>query len=430
MKILIIGSGGREHALLWKLHRDRPDAEFFITRGNGGTATLATPLPIDAADGAALTAWAGENGVDLVVVGPEAPLAAGLVDLLARHAVPVFGPTRDAAAIESSKSYAKSLMQRAGVATAPYRTFTESRSAEAYIRERGGAVVVKASGLAAGKGAIVCEDGEAAVDAVRAMLVGGAFGSAGAEVVVEDRLEGEEVSVFALTDGETAVPMLAVQDHKRIGVGDTGPNTGGMGAYAPVSGLPSGFLRTVRDGILTPTLDALRADGRPFRGLLYAGLMVTADGPSVIEFNARFGDPETQALLPLLQGSLLDPMLAIARGEGLGRLALEWKPAAALTTVLASAGYPGPYQKGKPIHIPDWVQQADDVLVFHAGTRIDTSGRLVTDGGRVLAVTALAPDMRRAAERSREAAAAIEFEGRYYRDDIGWRELQRLAARR
>lgn len=425
MKILVVGSGGREHALLWKLHRDAPDAELFVTRGNGGTAALAKHLPLDPHDSRAIAAWACQNAIDLAVIGPEAPLAEGIVDILTRERVAAFGPSRVATAIESSKAYAKETMRRAGVPTAEYRTFTESPAAEAYIRERDRPVVVKASGLAAGKGAIVCDDADEAIEAARSMLVHGAFGGAGAEIVVEDRLEGEELSVFALADGEAAVPMIAAQDHKRIGVGDTGSNTGGMGAYAPVSGLSSDFLETVRQRILQPTLDAMRDDDRPFRGLLYAGLMLTDEGPSVIEFNARFGDPETQALLPLLESSLLEPMLAIARGERVVHAELDWRPAAALTTVLASAGYPGAYEKGKAIRIPQSLESADDVIIFHAGTRRDDEGRLVTDGGRVLAVTAIASDMRRAAERSRTAAASIEFEGRYFRDDIGWREIGR-----
>ncbi len=427
MKILVVGNGGREHALLWKLHRDAPDAELFVTRPNGGMAGLATGVPLDPDELPALSAWARNEGVGLVVVGPEAPLAAGLVNALSEAGVPAFGPSQRATAIESSKSYAKDLMREAGVRTAEYRTFTESPEAEAYIRERGRPVVVKASGLAAGKGAVVCDDADEAVRATRAMLDEHAFGGAGHEIVVEDRLSGEEVSVFALADGEDAVPMIPAQDHKRVGVGDTGPNTGGMGAYAPVSGLPEDFLRTVRKEILRPVLEAMKDDGRPFRGLLYAGLMLTEDGPSVIEFNARFGDPETQALLPLLKTSLVEPFLAVARGERLGDLELEWEAGAALTTVVASAGYPGSYEKGKPIAIPDWVRDAPDLEVFHAGTKREKDGTLVTSGGRVLAVTARAATMAEAARRSREGAAAIHFDGAFFRDDIGWRELARQA---
>jgi phosphoribosylamine--glycine ligase len=426
MKILIVGHGGREHALLWKLRQDAPDAEFFITRGNGGTAGLATSLPLGPGDTNALAAWAEANGIDLTVVGPEAPLADGIADVFERRGLPLFGPSHEAAAIEASKAYAKALMRKAGVPTADFRTFTDLAQAEAYIRQRGAPLVVKASGLAAGKGAIVCATVEEALDAARSMLRDNVFGAAGHEIVVEERLEGEEISVFALADGVNAIPLLPSQDHKRIGEGDTGPNTGGMGAYAPVSLADAALVDRVKREILEPTLGALREAGRPFRGLLYAGLMVTATGPKVVEFNARFGDPETQAVLPLLTSSLLEPMLAIARGETLGQANLEWRPGYALTTVLAAGGYPGPVEKGHEISIPSWVEEAEDLLVFHAGTR-RTNGKLVTDGGRVLAVTALAPTIEAAAERSRAAAEAITFEGKQFRRDIGWREIRRHA---
>ncbi len=426
MNILIVGNGGREHALLWKLRRDAPDAHFFITRGNGGTDALATAVPIDPTDAQALAGWAERNAIDLTVVGPEAPLAAGLADDFTRRGLPVFGPSGAATQIEASKAYAKQLMQRAGVPTAAYATFTDLGAAEAYIRARGAPIVVKASGLAAGKGAVVCDDVDSALAAARAMLADAAFGEAGSEVVVEEKMEGEEASVFALTDGENALLLLPSQDHKRVGEGDTGPNTGGMGAYAPASIVDADMLRRIRDDIFTPVLAALHEDGRTFRGLLYAGLMLTAEGPKVVEFNARFGDPETQAVLPLLESSLLEPMLAIARGDSIAGATLAWRPDAALTTVLAAAGYPGAYEKGKEIRIPAWVEEAEDVIVFHAGTRRE-DGRLVTSGGRVLAVTGVGRTLAEAAERSRAAAAAIEFDGKHNRRDIGWRELERGA---
>ncbi|HEX6938478.1 MAG TPA: phosphoribosylamine--glycine ligase [Longimicrobiales bacterium] len=426
MKILIVGNGGREHALLWKLRRDAPDAEFYITRGNGGTAGLATALPLAPTDVAALAAWAASNGVDLTVVGPEAPLDDGIVDVFVDRGLAIFGPKRAAAAIEASKAYAKALMARAGVPTAAFRTFTELAPAEAFIREMGAPIVVKASGLAAGKGAIVCDTIEDAVGAARAMLAGGEFGAAGSEIVVEECMQGEEVSVFALTDGHDVLTMLPAQDYKRVAEGDTGPNTGGMGAFAPVSRVDAALLDRIRREILLPTLAALRDDGRPFLGLLYAGLMLTADGPKVVEFNARFGDPETEALLPLLRSSLLEPMLGIARGDTITTSHLDWHDGCALTTVLASGGYPGGYEKGKPITIPADIAEADDIVVFHAGTEL-RDGRLVTAGGRVLAVTAVAPTIEQAAARSRAAAEAIHFEGKRYRRDIGWRELRRRA---
>ncbi len=426
MKILIVGNGGREHALLWRLRRDAPEAEFYITRGSGGTVGEATSLPISPDEVPSLAGWAEANGVDLTLVGPEAPLAEGIVDAFERRGCPIFGPSRAAAAIETSKAYAKALMVKAGVPTAAFAPFTELEPAEAYIRDRGAPIVVKASGLAAGKGALVCMTVEEALAAARAMLGEGLFGSAGREIVVEEYLTGEELSVFALSDGENVLTMLPAQDHKRVGAGDTGPNTGGMGAYAPVALGTEALLARVRDEIFVPTVLAMRDDGRPFRGLLYGGLMVCADGPKVIEFNARFGDPETEVVLPLLKSSLLDPLLEVARGGCLDAEPLVWEPGSALTTVLASGGYPGPYERGKEITIPDWVRHAPDITLFHMGTRLE-EGRLVSSGGRVLAVTALAPDIERAAARSREAAAAISFSGKEYRPDIGWREIARRA---
>jgi phosphoribosylamine--glycine ligase len=427
MKVLIVGNGGREHALLWKLHRDGPSIDFHITSGNGGTHALAKSDSLDPTDVKAVAEWADAEDIDLVVVGPEAPLAAGLVDALHARAVPAFGPTAAAAEIESSKAFSKDVMKAAGVPTAAYEVFSMADEAAAYVRARGAPIVVKASGLAAGKGAIVCGTVEEALLAVDRMLTARDFGEAGREVVIEDFMEGEELSVFALTDGRDVLLMRPSQDHKRIGEGDTGPNTGGMGAYAPVSIVDDALLDTVTDTILLPTLAELRRRDRPFRGLLYAGLMITGEGPSVVEFNCRFGDPETQAVLPLLESSLLEPMTAIARGTGLGDLRLDWKDAAAVTTVLASGGYPGSYEKGMEISIPDDLEDHDGVLVFHAGTRRQ-NGQLVTSGGRVLAVTGIGTDVHAAAAASREAAERIDFEGRQFRRDIAWRELDRTGA--
>jgi phosphoribosylamine---glycine ligase len=424
MKLLLVGNGGREHALLWKLHRDRPDARFFITRGNGGTDAFATSVALDPLDVAGVAGWADAEGMDLVVVGPEAPLAEGLADALAARRVPAFGPTAAAAELEASKAFAKELMQAARVPTARFRTFRDVAAAEAYIQEHGAPIVVKASGLAAGKGAIVCETEEEAIHAARRMLRAHDFGTAGLEVVIEERMRGEELSIFALTDGRDVLVMPPAQDHKRIGEGDTGPNTGGMGAYLPVSIVDQGLMDRVLDTILLPTLDEMRRRKRPFRGLLYAGIMLTEDGPRVVEFNCRFGDPETQAVLPLLESSLLEPMEEIARGGSLRGARLDWDRGAAVTTVLAAGGYPGDYQKGHPITIPPGLEAEAGVLVFHAGTTRD-GGRLLTAGGRVLAVTGLGRDIREAARRSRDAAEQITFEGRQYRRDIGWRELER-----
>ncbi|CAN5717494.1 phosphoribosylamine--glycine ligase [soil metagenome] len=428
MKILIIGNGGREHALLHTLRADMPSADFYITRGNGGTTRQAHSLPIDPADVPSLAAWADQNDVALAVCGPEAPLAAGIADHFAKRRVPLFGPTPGAADIEASKAYSKQLMKDAGVATAAFGVFRDYATAAAFIRRHGAPIVVKASGLAAGKGAVVCDTVDHALETARAMLEEKTFGDAGTEIVVEEFMTGEELSVFALTDGRNAVAMLPAQDHKRIGEGDTGPNTGGMGAYAPVTRATAPLLEHLHDFVLQPTLEAMRADGREYRGLLYAGLMLTPDGPKVIEFNARFGDPETQVVLPLLKSQLFEPMLAVARGGSIDGLTFDWHDGAALTTVLAAEGYPGTVENGREIRIPDDVAEADDVIVYHAGTTI-TDDRLVTSGGRVLSVTAIAPDLATAARRSREAAAAIEFEGKQFRSDIGWRELERLERR-
>ncbi|HET8656128.1 MAG TPA: phosphoribosylamine--glycine ligase, partial [Longimicrobiaceae bacterium] len=430
MKILIVGNGGREHALLWKLHRDAPEAEFHITRGNAGTGALAEPIALGPTEIAALADWTAANGVDLTVVGPEVPLAEGIVDRFAERGLPIFGPTAAAAEIESSKAFSKRLMQRHGIPTAAFETFTDAAGAEAFARRLGAPLVVKASGLAAGKGAVVCETMDEALGAIRGILAEGSLGEAGSELVIEEFMRGEEISLFALTDGECVVPLLPAQDHKRIGEGDTGPNTGGMGAYAPVAiATPDVVERATRE-ILVPTVRAMAAEGRPFRGLLYAGLMLTVEGPKVVEFNCRFGDPETQVVLPMMESSLLEPMLAIARGAGLERWVasgLQWREGAAVTTVLAAEGYPGDYRRGLPIEIAPEVSAADDVLVFHAGTAL-LGGMDVTSGGRVLAVTGLGADVAEAAERSRWGAERIRFPGRYFRRDIAWREVGRQSS--
>ena len=417
MRILIAGNGGREHTLLWKLRRDAPDASFYVTRPNGGMAGACTGVDIAPGDAGALAEWAACERIDLAVVGPEGPLAAGLADRLRERGVPAFGPSAAAARIESSKAFAKDLMAGAGVPTAGYEVHTDADRAAACIEAWGAPVVVKASGLAAGKGAVVCATVGEAVRTAREML-GGAFGEAGSRVVIEEFMEGEELSVFCIADGEEYVTLLPSQDHKRIGEGDTGPNTGGMGAYAPVGFVTGGLMTEVGDAVVAPVLRALAEAGCPFRGLLYAGLMITSDGPKVVEFNCRFGDPETQAVLPLLESSLLEPMMAVAGGGGLAGHEPVFADGAAVTTVLAASGYPGSYGRGAPVSIPE---MGDGVQVFHAGTALE-GGRLVASGGRVLAVTAVAPDFGSACEGSREAADAIAFEGKYFRRDIGWRE--------
>jgi phosphoribosylamine--glycine ligase len=425
MKILVVGNGGREHAILWKLRRDDPNARLFVTSGNGGMAGLAESVALKPNDVAALGEWAAKEKVDLTIVGPEIPLADGIVDHFERLGLPIFGPSRAAAEIESSKAFAKSLMLRHGIPTAGFAVFTEPESAVEYIETVGGPLVVKASGLAAGKGAVVCMTTAEAVDAARGMLSGTLLGQAGERLVVEDFMEGEELSVFALCDGVRFVTLPAAQDHKTIGEGDTGPNTGGMGAYTPVSVAKPDIIGRIEAEVIRPTLEAMAAEGRPYRGVLYAGLMLTEAGPKVVEFNCRFGDPEAQVVIPMLRSSLFDLLLGAATGALPSPGSIEWRSGAALTTVMASGGYPGEYATGVPIELPADLVDREDIIVFHAGTRLD-GGRLVTAGGRVLAITAFGDSVIEAADRSREAAESIHFEGRTFRRDIGWREMRRL----
>ena len=427
MRILIVGNGGREHALLWKLRRDAPDAEFFATRPNGGMSPLCQSVEIAPTDVEALADWAAANRIDLTVVGPEGPLAAGLTDRFEEEGLSVFGPTKAAARIEASKAYAKELLRNANVPTAEHRTFSNQAGAEAWVHEVGAPIVVKASGLAAGKGAVVCMTVEDAIEAIRSMLGDMDFGEAGREIVIEEFMDGEEISVFAVCDGKDFVLLQPSQDHKRVGEGDAGPNTGGMGAYAPVSIATKELMEEARNVVILPTLRAMAAEGSPFKGLLYAGLMQTADGIKVVEFNCRFGDPETQVVLPMMEGSLLEPMLAVARGSLLHSGFAPARSGAAVSTVVASGGYPGSYEKGKPITLPSDLE-SDDLVVFHAGTKPSEEG-LLTSGGRVLAVTSVAATLAEASTNSRAGANAIEFEGAFHRNDIGWRELERRGER-
>jgi phosphoribosylamine---glycine ligase len=424
MKALIVGGGGREHALAWKLRKDQPSLEILAAPGNPGIAALGRCVPVRVDDAAGIVQLARNEKPDLVVIGPEAPLAAGLADALRSAGIPVFGPSRAAARIESSKAFAKALMREAGVPTARATRCIDAAAAKLSARELGAPVVIKASGLAAGKGVIVCETIAQADAAIDSMLTDDSFGAAGREVLVEEFMEGEELSLFAITDGTTVLPMLAAQDHKRLLEGDRGPNTGGMGAYAPVSLGSAELVADAVDRVFVPTLDALRAAGAPFSGLLYAGLMLTPQGPKVVEFNARFGDPETEAILPLLESSLLEPLLAVASGRGLTGQHLRWSSSHAVTTVVAAAGYPGKPRQGSAITLPP---VEENVHVFHAGTTVDAAGQLVTAGGRVFAVTAVAPTLEAARAESARVAGAIELEGKQLRRDIGWREQERGA---
>ena len=424
MRILIVGNGGREHALLWKLLRDAPDAEFFATRPTPGMAPMCEAVEIAPTDVAALADWATSHRIDLTVVGPEGPLAAGIVDRFQSRGLPIFGPTQAAARIESSKSYSKALMRNANVPTAAHKTFSNREAAIGWVREQGAPIVVKASGLAAGKGVVVCMTVEMALEAIDAMLEDLAYGEAGREIVIEEYMDGEEISLFAVCDGQDFLLLQPSQDHKRVGAKDRGPNTGGMGAYAPVSIADSKVLDEARTEIIAPTLAAMTADGCPFQGFLYAGLMKTEEGLKVVEFNCRFGDPEAQVVLPLLESSLLDLLVTVAQGGSIAGRTVTSREGSAVTTVVASGGYPGSYEKGKAMTIPEKLFNGN-MIVFHAGTAT-ANGVTVTAGGRVVSVTAIAPTFLEAARNSRESAAQIEFEGAFFRRDIGWRERDRI----
>lgn len=421
MKLLVVGGGGREHALAARLRRDAPEARIFVAPGNPGTAEVGTNVPVDADATDDLAAFAEERGVDLTVVGPEGPLAAGLVDVFRNRGLPVFGPTAAAARIEASKAFADRLMEAHDIPTARFRVFTDPDEARAHVVDRGAPIVVKASGLAAGKGSYVCRSVEEARRAVDEVMVERRFGDAGDEVVVEEFLEGRELSVFFVADGENAVPLLPSRDHKRLEEGGEGPNTGGMGAYAPVADGTSALVEEVRTRVAVPVLEAMAGRGCPFRGFLYTGLMLTDEGPKVVEFNCRLGDPEAQVVLPLMESSLLEPMTAVARGGTVGGWSPSFGDRSALITVLASRGYPVEYETGFPIDIPPDVE-GPDLHVYHAGTGRRDS-RLVTAGGRVLGVVGLGEDLRRAAERSRDGAGRIRFEGNQWRRDIGRDEV-------
>ncbi len=424
MKVLVIGGGGREHALAWKLHGE--GADILAAPGNPGIAALGTCLAASATDIATLATVARRERVAFTMVGPEAPLAAGIVDHFRSEGLAVFGPTRAAAQLEASKSIAKAIMAEAGVPTAHATTHTEVPSAIRAAHVLGAPVVIKASGLAAGKGVVVAMTLVEAEAAIRMMLEGNAFGAAGHEVLVEEFMDGEELSLFAICDGARALPMLCVQDHKRLGAGDTGPNTGGMGAYAPVSLGSRQLVDDAQARVFAPMLAAMAERGTPFTGLLYAGLMLTADGPKVVEFNCRFGDPETQALMPLLDSELGPVLQAVAVGDSLdGVPPFRWRPMASVCTVLASAGYPERGSDPVPIELPEL---PDGVVAFHAGTALDDGGRLVTSGGRVLSVFATAATLREAQALASTWADRVRFTGRQFRADIGWRELARAGA--
>lgn len=415
MRVLVVGSGAREHAITWKLKQSEKVTDLLVAPGNAGTAAIATNVPVAAEDISNIVRVAADRQVDVVFVGPEGPLAGGLVDALQNVGIRAFGPTKAAARIESSKSFSKDLMERYGIPHARGKAFTDIPSAESYMAKLGLPVVVKADGLAAGKGVFIAQTEAEARAALRDCMESKAFGAAGEKVVVEECLAGPEVSVFAFTDGEYVSPLAAACDYKRVFDGNEGPNTGGMGSYSPPTFWTSDLSDRIMSEIMAPTIRAMAEEGCPFRGVLYGGLMLTADGPKVLEYNSRLGDPETQVVLPRLKSDLLDIVLATLNGN-LSRTPIEWDADACVGVVMASGGYPASYPTGFPIFGLDDVPE--DVTIFHAGTRLDTNGCVVTSGGRVLTVVGKGPSLEAARAQAYAGVAKVGFKNAHYRKDI------------
>ncbi|HYC00029.1 MAG TPA: phosphoribosylamine--glycine ligase [Candidatus Limnocylindrales bacterium] len=426
MKVLVVGSGGREHALAWKLASDRAATKVFVAPGSEAMAEVAERVSIEALDIRGLADFAQREGIGLTVVGPEAPLAAGIVDEFRARGLRIFGPDSEGARLEASKAFAKRLLTKAGIPTAAYAEFDASQLHEAqrFARELGFPVVVKADGLAAGKGVVICASEKESDDAIADMLVAGSFGEAGRRVVVEEFMEGEEASFMAITDGRTALPLVTSQDHKTVLDGDRGPNTGGMGAYSPAPVITPAMHELIMATVIEPTVTALREAGIDYRGVLYAGIMVTPRGPRVLEYNVRFGDPECQAILMRLRSSLVELLLAAIDGR-LDRIELQWEPGTSACIVMAAEGYPGKVRAGDAIEGIENARRVPAVQVFHAGTRCDSQGRFVTAGGRVLGVCATGATAVEATARAYEAAGKIHWTGAHYRRDIAWRALAR-----
>ena len=416
MNVLLIGSGGREHALAWKLAQSKKLDKLYIAPGNPGTSECGQNIAVGACDIEELVDFAKQNDIGLVVVGPEDPLAGGVVDAFEAVGVKAFGPTAAAAKLEADKAFAKQLMRSAAISAAEGQTFEKFRDAKAYIASRDEAVVIKAAGLAKGKGVFVCDDPSDGILAAEKIMCDKIFGAAGDKVIVEEKLLGEEASILAFVDGRNIYVMESSQDHKPIGDGDTGANTGGMGAYSPAPVVTEELINRITREILVPAVDSMNRNGTPYKGLLYAGIMITAGGPRVLEFNVRFGDPETQPILMRLKSDLLEVCLAVCEGR-LDEVTLQWDQRPAVCVVMASGGYPGDYEKGKVITGLEQAGRLDDVIVFHAGTAAK-NGDIVTNGGRVLGVTALGQTIAGAKQRAYEAADKIEFDGAYYRRDI------------
>ncbi len=423
MKVLVVGGGGREHALVWKIAGSKEVSKVYCAPGNAGTAKEADNVPISAGDIRALLDFAKEKKIDVTVVGPEAPLVAGIVDLFQKDGLRVFGPRRHAAGLEGSKAYCKMLMKSAGIPSSRFKIFSELSSAKDYAEATGAPIVVKASGLAAGKGVSVCSTVEEAHRAIDEMMKERIFGSAGDSVVIEECLVGEEASILAFVDGHSIFTLESSQDHKAAFDGDKGPNTGGMGAYSPAPVVSDRVMSQVERDILVPVAYAANRDGCPYRGILYAGIMITREGPKVLEFNVRFGDPETQPILLRMKSDIMNPIVATMEGR-LADAKIEWDPRPSVCVVMASGGYPGSYEKGKEITGIENAEALDDVKVFHAGTAL-ADGRLVTNGGRVLGVTALGETIAAAKARAYEAVERIRFEGAHYRRDISDKAISR-----
>jgi len=422
MKVLVVGSGGREHALCWALAKSKKLKKLYCAPGNGGIAQIAECVDVGAEDVPAIVGFATDQKIDLVVIGPEAPLVAGLADRLADAGIKAFGPSADAAMIEGSKGLMKDICAKYDIPTADYARFDECDAAKEYIRVHGAPIVVKADGLAAGKGVILCRNENEAYAAIDHIMIESAFGDAGTEVVIEEFMTGEEASFFALVDGEHALPLVAAQDHKAVFDGDEGPNTGGMGAYSPAPVVDKAMTRTIMETIIEPTIKGMAADGMPYKGVLFAGLMITETGPRLIEYNCRFGDPECQALMMRLESDLLEVLLATATGK-LDKIELKWSRNAALSVVMAADGYPGHYKKGSEIK-GIAAAEANGAVVFHAGTVAD-GDKILANGGRVLNVTALAPGVAKAQKKAYDAVAKIDWPEGFCRTDIGWRAIER-----
>ncbi|OEG63160.1 MULTISPECIES: phosphoribosylamine--glycine ligase [Halanaerobium] len=423
MNILLIGSGGRENALAWKLAQSSRVKELYIAAGNPGTAEYGENLEFDESNQEALLEFALKEKIDITVVGPEAPLAAGIVDLFEEHDLKVFGPKKAAAQLESSKAFSKKLMEKYSIPTAEYRSFTSADEAKAYIKEKGAPIVVKASGLAAGKGVIVAQTEAEAVKAVETIMLNDKFGEAGEKVVIEEFLEGEEATILAFCDGKTVVPMIPSQDHKPAYDGGKGPNTGGMGAYAPAPVVTEEIMEDFKKEIMEPTLKALQSEGLDFKGIIYFGLMIKNSRAKVLEYNVRFGDPEAQVVLPLLETDLVDIMESVLK-EDLDKIEIKWKDKKALCVVMASGGYPVNYEKGKEITGIKEAAAAQDIIVFQAGTRLE-GNKLLTDGGRVLAVTALGDSFQEVIDKAYQGVEKIHFEDFQIRKDIGHKALKK-----